>query len=110
MQIVNTYDLFSGDELKIAEKIQQRRLQILVHSCIYYELNGSSISDRDWDRFAKELVALQHDYPSIAEKLVFAAEFADFDGTTGFNLPMKDEWVVMKAHQLCKEVKRGNKK
>ena len=51
-----TYELFSGQELVIAEKIQQRRLQILVHSCIYYELNGSSVSDKQWDTWARELV------------------------------------------------------
>ena len=42
----NTYDLFSGNELQVAEKIQQRRLQLLIHSCIYYEFNQNLISDK----------------------------------------------------------------
>ena len=96
----NTYELFNGQELVIAEKIQQRRLQILVHSCIYYELNGSSISDRQWDMWAKELVGLQKQYPKIAEKVMWANAFADFDGTTGFNLPIRDAWVKKKAAQI----------
>ena len=95
-----TYELFSGQELVIAEKIQQRRLQILVHSCIYYELNGSSVSDRQWDTWARELVTLQTQYPDIAKKVIWYDEFADFDATTGFNLPIKDEWVMKKARQL----------
>ena len=95
-----TYELFNGQELVIAEKIQQRRLQILVHSCIYYELNGSTISDKQWDIWAKELVMLQNQYPHIAEKIIWHDAFADFDATTGFNLPIKDEWVMKKARQV----------
>lgn len=110
MIIIKTYEIFTGDDLVIAEKIQQRRLQILVHSCIYYELNGNSISDRDWDRFAKELVELQHKYPDIANKVVWAGAFRKFDGTTGFDLPMKDEWVMMKAQQLCKGIKKEKRR
>lgn len=106
---MNTYDIFSGEELKIAEKIQQRRLQMLVHSCIYYELNKNSISDRDWDRYARELVKLQNDYPHIADKVIWADAFKDFDGTTGFNLPLKDEWVMMKAMKICGQPKKKNK-
>ena len=95
-----TYELFSGQELVIAEKIQQRRLQILVHSCIYYELNGSSVSDKQWDTWAKELVSLQKQYPHIAEQVIWNSDFVDFDATTGFNLPIKDDWVMRKAQQL----------
>lgn len=95
-----TYELFGGQELVIAEKIQQRRLQILVHSCVYYELNGSSVSDRQWDSWARELVTLQKQYPDIAEKVIWHSNFVDFDATTGFNLPIKDEWVMKKARQI----------
>ena len=97
---MKTYELFSGQELVIAEKIQQRRLQILVHSCIYYELNGSAVSDKQWDTWAKELVSLQRQFPHIAEQVIWHSDFVDFDGTTGFNLPIKDEWVMKKAMQM----------
>lgn len=97
---MKTYELFSGQELVIAEKIQQRRLQILVHSCIYYELNQNVISDKQWDAWAKELVSLQKQYPNIAEQIIWADAFSDFDGTTGFNLPLKDSWVMRKATQI----------
>ena len=97
---VKTYELFSGQGLVIAEKIQQRRLQILVHSCIYYELNGSAVSDKQWDTWAKELVSLQRQFHHIAEQVIWHSDFVDFDGTTGFNLPIKDEWVMKKAMQM----------
>ena len=99
---MNTYDVFKGKDLEIAELIQQRRLQILVHSCIYYELNMSNIPDTTWDKWAKELVKLQKDYSNIAKEVVWADAFEGFDGSTGFDLPLKDEWVMNKARQLCK--------
>ena len=43
----------------IEEKIKQRRLQILVHSFIYYDLNENIISDDKWSQWAKELVFLK---------------------------------------------------
>ena len=98
---MKTYELFSGQELVIAEKIQQRRLQILVHSCIYYELNTNIISDKQWDKYARELVQLQTAYPSIAEQVVWADAFRNFDASTGFNLPIKDAWVMQKAMQFA---------
>ena len=101
---MTTYEVFKGKDLEIAERIQQRRLQILVHSCLYYELNQSSIPDTTWDRWARELVELQAEYPSIAKEVIWAEAFNGFDGSTGFDLPIRDEWVINKARQLCKYV------
>ena len=97
---MNTYDIFKGEDLEIAELIQQRRLQILVHSCIYYEFNKNLISDKQWDEWAKELVTLQKDYPNISMKVMWFEEFKDFDATTGAFLPLRDAWVQTKAQQL----------
>lgn len=96
------YDIFTGEELRIAELIQQRRLQILVHSCIYYELNQNNVPDATWDAWAKELVELQNAHPDIACCVEYAKEFDGFDGSTGFDLPIRDAWVISKAKQLCK--------
>ena len=52
---------WNNNEAKIYELIQQRRLQLLVHSRIYYVLNNNIISDKQFDEFAKELVQLQKD-------------------------------------------------
>lgn len=102
MTMNNTYDKFTGKDLEVAEKIQQRRLQILVHSCIYYEFNQNNVPDATWDKWAKELVQLQKDYPNIAKEVIWADAFNGFDGSTGFDLPLKDEWVMRKARSLCK--------
>lgn len=98
---MKTYELFEGEQLQIAEKIQQRRLQMLIHSCIYYEFNRNVISDRQFDIWAKELVQLQKDYPEIAKQIDWAEAFEGFDGSTGFDLPIKDEWVQSKARKIC---------
>ena len=33
---------------EISELIKRRRLQILIHSCIYYEFNQNLITDIQW--------------------------------------------------------------
>lgn len=107
----NTYDLFTGDELMIAELIQQRRLQLLVHSRIYYELNNNIISDHKWDAWARELKTLQEQYPNISEKVMYYEAFKDWDASTGAFLPLHDEWVVRKANQMiAKSAKQINSK
>ena len=110
-----TYELFTGKDLEIAEQIQQRRFQILIHSCIYYQFNSNIISDKQFDSWAKELAQLQLDYPEIAKQVLYAEEFEGFDGTTGFDLPLENEWVMKKAQKLLgkskpkkKEVKKGS--
>lgn len=84
----------------IVEKIQQRRLQILVHSCIYYEYNTNIISDAKWNQWSKELVELQKEYPNEASKALRFEDFKNFDGSTGFDLPIHDECVKQKALKL----------
>ena len=95
-----TYEIFEGEQLKIAEKIQQRRLQMLVHSCIYYEMDQNIISDKKWDEWAKELRQLQADYPDISKQVIWYEAFKDWDASTGAFLPLKDEWVVNKAQKV----------
>ena len=97
---MNTYDIFQDEQLKIADLIQRRRLQLLVHSCIYYELDQNMIADTRWDEWARELVALQKEYPSISEKVIWYDAFKDWDASTGAFLPLKDAWVVNKAKWL----------
>ena len=96
----NTYDLFSGKDLIIAERIQQLRLQMLVHSCIYYEMDRNVITDRDWDRWARLLRSLQAKYPEISKQVIWYEAFKDWDASSGAFLPLKDEWVVQKAKQV----------
>ena len=43
----------------IAELLNRRRRQILVHSGIYYKMNDNLISDSTWSAWAAELEELQ---------------------------------------------------
>lgn len=91
---------FPRKDIKVAGLIQQRRVQMLIHSCLYYEMNTSTISDKQFDAWGKELAQLQNDNPEIADNLCFAYAFKDWDGTTGFHLPLKNKWVVGKANYI----------
>lgn len=87
---------------EIAELINRRRRQILVHSVIYYRMNNNLVSDHQWADWARELCELQEKYPEIAAECVYADDFVDFDGSTGFNLPLDDSWAINKASFLLK--------
>lgn len=87
-----------ADEIRTL--ILRRRLQVLVHSCIYYVFNENIISDFTWSGWARELVELQEKYPSIAARVDYAKEFQDFDGSTGFHLPTRNLEIMAKAQYL----------
>lgn len=96
----SAYELFSGDELKIAEKIQQRRYQMLIHSCIYYKLDDNYISDQQWNEWAHELAELQNKYPNISKEVTLYEYFEDWNGSSGAFLPIDLPWVEKKAKTL----------
>ena len=98
----NTYDLFTGDELKIAELIQQRRYQVLSHSCIYYYFDNNILSDKEYDTLARELEALQLKYLEISKKVILYEYFKDFKAGTGFDLPIRLPWVQELATRVMK--------
>lgn len=85
---------------EIAELINRRRRQILVHSIIYYKMNENLVSDAQWAAWALELEELQRKYPDIAAQCPYAKEFRGFDHSTGMNLPLYDFRAVNKARQL----------
>lgn len=87
----------------VRERIKQLRLNMLVHSFIYYELNDSLISDHEWQRRADELTALQAKYPANIGS--YDEAFKDWDGSTGYHLPA-DYWVRNKADQLLQAALR----
>lgn len=100
------YETFSGDDLKIAEKIQQRRYQMLVHSYIYYEMNENIISDSQWSKWAMELVDLQSQYPDIAKSVIYAKDFEGWDGSSGAFLEFANKPnIVSTARRLVQNKK-----
>lgn len=98
---MKTYELFTGQDLQIAEKIQQRRYQMLIHSCLYYHLNHNIISDKQWDEWARELRDLQNQFPEISKQVTLYEYFKDWDASTGAFLPITESWVVAKARQVA---------
>ena|SRR5690554_3133152 len=88
--------------MDIIALISRRRRQILVHSCIYYRFSDSIIDDYTYDMWSKELADLQEKYPDLAKKSAWNEEFKDFDGSTGFDLPIAHPWVVGTAQYLMK--------
>lgn len=57
---------------------------IIIHSILYYELNSSIISDKQFDRACKQLVELSKH--TEYNKTQYYYCFYDFTGETGFHL------------------------
>jgi hypothetical protein len=95
------YEIYSGEELKIAEKIQQRRYQMLVHSYIYYNMNENIVSDSKWSAWAVELAEMQHKYPDISKEVPYAKDFEGWDGSSGAFLEYEDKPnIILTANRL----------
>lgn len=94
------YEIYSGEELIIAEKIQQRRLQMLVHSYIYYDCNNSIVPDSQWAEWAYELKDLQETYPDIADAVPYKDGFENWDANTGAFLPYSQPQIIAIANRL----------
>lgn len=101
--------LFDDDESEVQPQptsrsipdiIKQRRAQMLVHSCIYYELNDNIVSDHLWQKWADELQELQEKHPEHLNMGFYDYIFKDWTGATGNHLPHRDPWVIKKALYL----------
>lgn len=86
----------------IKAKIRQRRSQMLVHSCLYYEMDDNIVSDYRWQRWADELQELQEKYPDCCKIGFYDKEFENWTGATGNHLPHRDPWVYRKAEYILK--------
>lgn len=73
------------------ELIHRGRRQVLVHSILYYQLDKSIISDTQFDVLARRLARLQREFPDDSNQVLYHREaFLNFDGETGFHLPLTD--------------------
>lgn len=73
----------------IKTKIEYIQRRIIVYSIMYYELNDSCISDKDFDELSKQLVELKKANPEEYKKTKYYYVLNDFDGSTGFYIPDK---------------------
>ena len=96
-------------EQTIKEKIRQRRAQMLIHSCLYYEMDESIVDDHTWQRWADELARLQDENPECCKIKYFDREFHGWDGSSGYHLPLRNPYVYGKAQYILRihEEKRG---
>lgn len=85
----------------IVDLIKRRRLQLIVHSCIYYRLNDNIISDATYDKWTLELVDLLEKYPG-AYSDQYDEYFENWKGETGFHFPHGDPDVLSKAQYLIR--------
>ena len=71
-------------------KISYLQRRIIVCSIMYYEMNESCISDKQYDDISHQLVQLQS---SVSEaewkKSTYYYAMYDFDGSTGFDIPSR---------------------
>jgi NAD-dependent DNA ligase len=91
--------------MNIKELIRRRRAQILVHSCIYYEMDDNLVSDDQWQAWAEELNHLQNQFPDHCNVGYFDWEFRDWDGTTGAHLPFRHPKIMAIARSLLENNK-----
>jgi len=82
----------------VSEKIRQRRIQMLLHSYLYYVIDDTIISDDKWQQWADELVELQKQKSDIG---FYDDAFRDWSGSTGMHLPF-DQWVIDRANKYIK--------
>ena len=73
-----------------------------IRHLIERRMDENLISNSEWSELAQELVQLQQQYPDIAKDCVYHEEFIDFDGSSGYDLPLRDPWAVNKATQLVR--------
>lgn len=69
-------------------RIEYLQRRIIVFSIMYYELNISPLTDKQYDSISYQLVEYMNTTPKkILEKTKYWYAFYDFDGSTGFHLP-----------------------
>lgn len=68
-------------------KISYLQRRIIVYSIMYYEMNESCISDKEYDSISKQLVQMQKQYPKEFKLSEYYYAMYDFDGNTGFDIP-----------------------
>lgn len=74
-------------DLTLQEKIDFLQRKIIIHSYIYYELDGNLISDREYDALSKQLVEYKNVYPDLWKNSEYYQQFGDdYNGSTGFTL------------------------
>lgn len=83
----------------VGERIKQLRMNLLIHSYLYYKKDCNIITDQEWQKMAEELSMLQLVYGYQIN--IYDEMFKDWDGTTGSHLSY-DKFIIEKANRLRK--------
>jgi NAD-dependent DNA ligase len=94
---------FPNPETEVGQLIKRRRLQVLVHSCIYYEFDSNIVPDSQFDVWCRELVDLLKKNPEAYSDR-FDQYFKNWDGVSGFDFPHRDPWIWSKAQSLLQTI------
>lgn len=87
------------------ERIHHLRRIILVHSILYYRFDKNIVSDHIFDSWSQELVALQTNNQEASEKVLYYREaYREFDGSSGYYLPLYDKRATNKALWLWRQL------
>lgn len=91
-----------NDKTRI-EYIQRR---IIVYSIMYYELNESCITDKQYDCISRQLIEYMNTTDkSILEQTQYYYCMYDFDGNTGYDLYYRlNEKDKMYLFNMCKNI------
>jgi NAD-dependent DNA ligase len=85
----------------VRERIKQRRAQMLVHSCVYYQHDDCIVDDNQWQKWANELRDLQMIYGVYIG--YFDTAFMGWTGDSGFHLPYRHPSVMANALRLIQQ-------
>lgn len=91
-------NLFAPSE--VVTRVAHLRRLMLVHSCIYYEMNTNVVDDHRWQEWADELFTLQMLYGSTFG--FYDQAFSDWTAATGCHLPLNDPDVANAAKKLLR--------
>lgn len=97
-----------GAPQEVSSRVDHLRRLILVHSCIYYELDNNVVSDHQWQDWANELTELQAKYGWRFG--FYDAAFQDWNGSTGHRLPLRDLAILNKARWLLLQHQKHSEK
>ena len=90
------------DHFTDKEKIQLLQRSILVNSYAYYELNENILSDYQYDKNTRQLLALKESNPEAYGKSRYNRYFDNFESGTGFDLTSR----VQKNRKLYQNIAR----
>lgn len=85
--VEHEFHIIEFPDWPVEEKISYLQRRVIVHSILYYLMDSSVISDRDFDSISRQLVEMMKSIPiEVCKKSRYWYCMYNFDGNTGFDL------------------------